>query len=233
MNAPAPSPSPAPAPAPAPSPAPAPAPAATRPEWVPETYFDPAVGIKPEFGTHYAELNTFHQTETQRRAALAARKPEDIKFEVKLPETVKVPDGFEVRIDEKDPRVPVLRDLAIKHGWDQDTVTALVTLDAQQKIEHHTAEMNRIAAEDAKLGANATQRKEAVANWLKGLKDNGTFTAEEYAGVRDFATDAATISAIEKLIAKANGSIPANPDNQPPKPADTPMESRWYQQKAS
>ena len=152
--------------------------AATRPDYIPETYWDgTANSIKPEFGQHYAEVAKFYQTETEKRAALAARKPEDIKFEVKLPDTVKVPEGMELKIDAKDPRVPIIREMALKNGWDQDTVNGLVALDAQQKIQAHAAEMERVKAEDAKLGEKAPDRKAAVGNWLKGLKDSAKLTA--------------------------------------------------------
>jgi hypothetical protein len=211
-----------------------PPPAPVRPEWLPESHWDTAANnIKPEFGTHYAELTTFHKTQTEAQAALAARKPEDIKIEVKLPETVKVPDGLQVQIDEKDPRVPVLRELAIKNNLSQDVIDSLVALDAQQQIAAHAAEQTRIAAADAKLGANAKERKAAVGDWLKGMKDRNEFTAEEYEAVRVYAIDPESVTAIEKIIAKATGNVPGHHPGNPPKPADAPMESRWYQQKAS
>jgi hypothetical protein len=219
-DAPAPSPAPAPAPGVTPSsaPSPAPAPTATRPDYVPETYWDAtANSIKPEFGQHYTEVSKFYQTETEKRAALAARKPEDIKFEIKLPDTVKVPDGFDIKVDEKDPRVPVIREMALKNGWSQDTVNVLVALDARMKIEGHAAETARIEAEDKKLGDNAKPRKEAVGNWLKGLKENGKLTGDEYEAVKIYATDAASVTALEKLMAMAGGSVPGNRNEPPPR----------------
>lgn len=212
--------------------------ASQRPDWLPEDHWDAtAGGMKAEFGAHYQELANFHKTQTEAQAALAARKPEDIKFEVKLPETVKVPDGFEVKIDQNDPRIPVLRDMAVKHGWTQETVDALVALDAQQKIEAHTAEMARVAEEDKKLGDNGTVRKQAVNAWLNGLRDRKEITEDEYTELRTTAAFAAGVTVLEKLIAKSNGSVPGGGGNPPPpKPADLPMEQRWYgaqQQKAS
>lgn len=184
--------------------------------------------MKAEFGTHYSDLAKFHQAETEKQAALAGRKLEDIKIEVKLPETVKVPEGFAIKVDENDPRVPVIRDMAIKNGWPQETVDALVALDATQKIEAHNAEIARIGEEDKKLGANAADRKTAVATWLKGLKDNQTLTADEYEGMRVYATDAATVTALEKIIAKANGNLPANIGNAPPSTAPKSTAERMY-----
>lgn len=214
----------------APSAAPAAAPAPVlRPEWLPEAHWDTAAStIKPEFGQHYSEVATFHKTETERQAALAARKPEDIKFEIKLPEAVKVPDGMDLRINESDPRVPVIREMALKRGWDQDTVNELVALDAQQQIAAHAAEQTRIAAADAKLGANANERKAAVGNWLKGMKDRNELSGEEYEAVRVYATDAETVTALEKIMAKASGSVPGHQPGNPPPPAQVPQAERWY-----
>ena len=212
----------------------APPPAVSRPEWLPEAHWDPAANsIKPDFGTHYAEVSAFHKAQTEAQAALAARKPEDIKIEVKLPDTIKVPDGLQVQINEKDPRVPVLRELALKNNLSQDVINSLVALDAQQQIAAHTAEQTRIAAEYAKLGANAKDRKTAVDNWLKGMKDRSEITADEYEAVKVYAIDAAAVTALEKIITKATGNVPGHTPGNPPKPADAPMESRWYQQKAS
>jgi hypothetical protein len=191
---------------------------------VSESFWDATTNsVKPEFWNHYSEMVNAHA----QRTALTTRNPDDIKFEVKLPETVKVPEGFQVKIDDKDPRVPVIRQLAVKHGLSQDAVNELVALDAQQRIEAHTAEMARIATEDAKLGAKAGERKQAVGNWLKGLKDSNVLTSDEYEAVRIYADDAASVTALEKIIAKANGSVPAGGDPAPPKPTES-LTERWY-----
>ena len=194
--------------------------AAARPEWLPEAHWDPAAStIKPEFGAHYAEVTAFHKAETEKAAALAARKPEDIKFEIKLPDTIKVPDGMDLKINDNDPRVPVLRQLAVQHGLSQDVVNSLVALDAQMQIEGHAAEQARIAAEDQKLGATAKDRKAAVGNWLKGMKDRNELSADEFEAVKAYAIDAAAVTALEKSLAKAAGAVPGH---QPPPPAPTP-----------
>ena len=206
------------------------APAApTRPEWVPESYFDPQVGIKPEFGTHYAEVANFHKTHTEQQAALAARKPEDIKFELKLPEGVKAPEGVELKINPDDPRIPILRDLALKNGWTQDQVNDLVALDAQQVIASHAAEQTRLTAEKQKLGANADDRIKAVASAVKTLPG---ISADELAEVQILTATASGVSFLERLLAKANGAVPGAGGHQPQTPA-TPatVEQRWYGQK--
>lgn len=206
-----------------------------RPDWLPESYFDPATGIKSEFGQHYAEIATAHKTHTETQAALAARKPEDIKIELKLPDTVKVPEGLDVKINPDDPRVPVLRELALKNGWTQDQVNDLVALDAQQVIASHAAEATRLAGEKQKLGANADDRIKAAASWVKSLPG---VSADELGEIQILTATASGVSLLEKLMAKANGAVPGASGNppSPPKPAEVPIEQRWYgsaQQKVS
>lgn len=203
--------------------------AATRPDWLPESYFDPATGIKPEFGAHYAEIATAQKTFTEQQAALAARKPEDIKFELKLPETVKLPEGVELKVNPDDPRIPILRDLALKNNWTQDQVDALVALDAQQVIASHTAEAARLTAEKSKLGANADDRIKAVASAVKTLPG---ISADELAEVQVLTATASGVSFLERLLAKANGAVPGAGGHQPQTPS-TPatVEQRWYGQK--
>jgi len=198
--------------APAGGAAPAPAAAPTRPEWLPEAHWDAASGIKPEFGAHYTEIANAHKTFTEQQAALAARKPEDIKIEVKLPDTVKVPDGMNLKIDEKDPRVAALRTMALKNGWTQDHVNELVAFDAQQQIAGHTAEQARIGDEMKKLGANADDRLKAVSTWAKGI----TTDPAELGEIKILTATAAGVSLLERLMQKSNGSVPGAQNNPPP-----------------
>lgn len=204
--------------------------APARPDFLPETYWDPQGGIKPEFGPHYTEVAAFHKTETEKQAALKARKPDDIKLELKLPDTVKVPEGMSIKIDDKDPRIPVIRQLALDHGLDQEVVNKLVALDAQQKIEAHNAEVARVVAEDAKLGANGKTRKDAISSWIGTLG----MTADEAAELRLTGTTAAGVIALEKVMAKVNGTIPgAQPPAPPPPPAPKTLAEKMWPQMAA
>lgn len=225
-------PSPVPTPAPDPNPAPPPAPvAATRPDWLPEPHWDGEKGaIKPEFGAHYSELTAMQKADADRKAALP-KTADEYKIEVKLPEDVNVPDGFQVKIDDKDPRVPLVRALAYEQGWSQDTLNAVVALDARMKIAEHAAEQTRVATEDAKLGAKAPERKAAVTTWLKGMAEAKAITAAELDAGLAYATDAASVTLFEKLMAKAAGTVPGNTPAPPPTPAPATIEQRWFGQK--
>jgi hypothetical protein len=207
-SAPAPAAAPAAAPAPAPA-APAPAPsvppsepaaaAATsiRPTWLPETHWDP-------------KLNAINlgalQKDFETKAALAARKPEDIKFAPKLPDDFKPPEGMKVKFgDERDLRVPVLRDIALRHGLPQEAVDEMLIADARFQIAQIQAEGERLANEDKKLGPNHQARKDAVLNWLKAAGLEPDEAVALAMGVRS----AHGVTALEKLMARQIGAVPS------------------------
>jgi hypothetical protein len=103
---------------------------------------------------------------------------------------VKVPDGMDIKINENDPRVPAI--LASWRARPQPGRCQFAGRARRAAADRaHAAEQARIAAEDAKLGANAKDRKAAVGNWLKGMKDRNEISGEEYEAVKIYATDAA------------------------------------------
>jgi hypothetical protein len=211
--------------------------AATRPEFLPEQFWDDKAGaIKTdEFAKHYGEVTANAQKLSERMAAVPPN-PEGYKVELKLPEGTKIPEG--IKFDPaKDPRTPVLLKVAHELGWTNNDVNRLVTLDAEFALANHAAEQARIGEENKKLGDNANARVAAVTNWVKGLAEKGDLTADELTEIRMTATTAAGVTALEKLMAKATGGIPGHVPNTDPKPAPTTIEQRWYgsnsQQKAS
>jgi hypothetical protein len=200
----------------------APPPSAEKPSWLPDSYWSPQ--------SNSVNLDAF-KSEFETRAALAARKGDDIKFEVKLPPEVKLPDGYDVRITKDDPRIPMVREIAIKNGLPQEVVNDLVNMDARLKVQSWMAETERIKAEDAKLGENAQARKDAVTNWLKGLVDKKVFSQDEFDAVVAGSRGAAFVTALEKIIGKLAGNVPGNQPGAPavePKPPEKTLAQRWY-----
>src|SRR5262245_42698711 len=124
----------------------------TMPAGLPEQYWDAQTGqVKmPELVKAYGEAAAFKADHDARLAALPA-KPEDYKMEGKLPDGFLVPAGFEPRVDEKDPRIPALRELAHKQGWSQETVSALIGMDLQAQVAMQVEADKAIASEMAKL----------------------------------------------------------------------------------
>jgi hypothetical protein len=167
------------------------------------------------------------------QAALAARKPEDIKLEVKLPDTVKVPEGMKVKVDPKDPRVPLIRRSRSRTAGPR-TGQPTRRLDAQQKIEAHNAEV-------ARVGRGRQEARRQRQGPQGGRRRMGRHARHERRRTQrnpHDATTAAGVTALEKLMAKVNGSVPGTggAPPQPQKPAEVPMADRWYggtQQKVS
>lgn len=202
---------------------------ASKPDFLPDTYWDAKAGgiNTEEFGKHYGELTAAQKALADRQAAVP-QNPDAYKPEIKLPADLKVPDGMNLKIDDKDPRLAQLRAVAHQRGWTQDDFNAAVTLDAQLKIEAHNAEVERVAAENKKLGANADTRKAAAANWAKGLRERNDISPEEYDELLLTATSAAGVTLIEKLMAKSSGSVPGHqPERPSTPPPKTAAEGIW------
>lgn len=235
-------------PNPSPNPAPPAAPPAgpgsgsppvlsSPPEGLPAQFWDQQTGQVnlPEFVKSYGEVSAFKTQHDQRIAALP-KDPKDYKIELKLPDGVKVPDGAEFKIDDKDPRLPAVRAFAHKHQLSQDTVNELISLHAQMEIEAYAAGEAELQAEMKKLGSNGPARTQAAETFLKA-----NLGKDEYEALRPVIGNAVAFAAVEKLIARAtsqsvpanlNGGTPPNPPQAKKRPADVFYGSE-RQQKAS
>lgn len=168
------------------------------------------------------------------RIAALPQKPEDYKVEWKAPEGFKAPEGMkaeDIKIDEKDARIPALRAFAHEHKLSQDQVNGLVALHIQAQMAEYAAADAELQAEMKKLGENGKTRVEAANAFLKQH-----LTAEEHAAVRLFIGNSTAFTGLEKIIAKAlTQSVPPNAGgnpNPPPKPV-VRLADRLYGQKAS
>lgn len=197
------------------------------PDGLPPQFWDSQAGQvnTPELVKAYGEIATFKAQHEERLAALP-KDPKDYKLEIKLPDTVKLPEGFKPEIDEKDPRVPAVRAFAHKYQLPQDALNELVALDAQMQVEEFVANEAAIQAEMKKLGENGKARVGAIESFLKA-----NVAKDEYEALRPVIGNALAVQAIEKLIAKAvTQQVPGNRLNgdQPLKPSEVPIEKRWY-----
>jgi hypothetical protein len=154
---------------------------------LPESFFDPATGIKPEFGQQYRDLVAFKATEDSRKLTLP-QKLED--YTLSLPKDFKAPEGIEFVPDEKDPLLPQARAFAQKNGLTVDAFHELMGMHAAGQIGQQQNIAAAKAAEVTKLGVNGTARKTAVDTWLVAQvgEDFGkemskfTFTAKQVEG---------------------------------------------------
>lgn len=202
------------------------------PEGLPETFWDAdARSVKlPDLIQSYSEAAAV-KAERETYLASLPKEAKDYKIELKLPEGFKPPEGVELKIDDKDGRIPPLREFAKKHQLSQDALNDLIWLDAQNQLEMMKREDDALQAEFAKLGENGKTRKDAADAYLKANLSN-----DEYEALKPYVTSAVAFGAIEKLITKATAQrVP--PGNEPPRQEQKPtprVADRFYgQQKAS
>ena len=169
--------------------------APTKPEYLPEAFWDATSGIKhKEFGEHYSQLATRLAAEDVRRNTLP-KTPEDVKLD--LPKDFKLPEGLDFKLDSTKPEFNKFREIAIKRGLDADTVTDLMGVYAETVVGSEASYRAAQKAELDKLGANATARVTALDTFFTGLL--GTEDAKH---IRAGMYSAGVVTALEKLAAK-------------------------------
>jgi hypothetical protein len=178
--------------------------AASRPEGIPDSYWDadknslkvdPAALAKDL--KERDELKTFKAAEDV-KAASRPQKPDDYKLD--LPADFKPPAGVEYKLDTNNPALAQLRAVAHKHGMTQDAVSELLGVYAGNEVGTQAAIATARAAEIAKLGATAPARVDSVINWLTGMDaspDKGD--AKALAGML---VTARHVEAFERIINK-------------------------------
>jgi hypothetical protein len=212
---------------------------AVMPEGLPAQFWDDKSGA-PKMADFVASYNELAKVKGEHDARVASlpTKAEDYKLDVKLPQDFKLPDGLDIKdlkVDDNDPRVGPLRELALKHQLPQEVVDELIALDAQTQIAAFTKHDELLQAEMKKLGENGKARVSAMESFLQKQ-----VSPAQYEAMRPFIGDAEAFAGLEALITKITSQTNV-PGAQPPqanKPATLPVEARWYggagtQQKAS
>lgn len=171
----------------------------TRPEWLGESYWDAEKGtIKfDEFGKHYGEVFATYKAHTDRLASYP-QKIEDLKIE--LPEGLNLPEGY--ALDDSNPAYAEARKLVFENKIDPAVASQMIGLHVKERLAEVQKINERIAEENAKLGANAAARVGAVTDALKGV------VGEEHASaLMSGIYTAAQVEALEKIVLKlANGN---------------------------
>ena len=172
-----------------------PATAPTRPDWLPEKFFDATKGPNlDEFGKHYAEVATRDAAEQVRRLALP-QKPEDVKIE--LPKEFQLPQGVEFKFDATKPEFSKLQAAAVKHGLSSEAVSDLVGVYAETLVGSEATLNAAKQAEIGKLGANGPARVTALGTFFDGLLGE-----TEGKQMKQMLVTAGIVQAAEKLVAK-------------------------------
>lgn len=141
--------------------------APSRPDWLPETFFDPQKGPKwDDFGKHFGEVVTRDAAEQSRRLALP-QKPEEYK--VGTTAAFKPPEGIEFKIDEADPLWSQARSWAHKYGLTQDAFNEGIDLFAGARVGDAATTKAAYTAEIAKLGATGPARVTELERFYTGF----------------------------------------------------------------
>ncbi len=141
----------------------------TRPEWLPESYFDAEKSaIKlDDFGKHYGELATASKAEAERIAAYPA-KVEDLKFT--LPADLKLPEGM--TLDDKNPQYQAFRNFVFDKKIDPAVGSEMLGMYVRQQVADVDAINKRVDEELGKLGVNGPARITALRTFFDGLVGN-------------------------------------------------------------
>jgi len=205
---------------PPPPPPPPPGPG-ERPDWCPEKFFDADTGPRTEIGFKaFTELeNKLRAGKDTLKAELDAERAAGVpeKYELAIPEDVKIPDDIEMTLNAEDPLVDWFFGFAKEQGLTQDQVN--LAIGEYVKIE--LAAMPNMTDEIGKLGDYGQDRLLKVQNWLGKTLDEA-----EMKSIAPILTSADSIAAVEKLM-KASG--PGSFSGDPPGDALTLEELRSMQ----
>jgi hypothetical protein len=205
---PAPSPEPAPesapeptpelAPAPAPEPAPEPnAATLVRPEGLPDEFWDDATGVKA--GDVWSALRDLRVEQEARAADLPA---EGEGYDLALPADLQLPEGTEVVIDKDDPLWADFQKIAREAGVPKGKFAEFVGAMAKYQAAAQAADVETYTAEMAKLGENATVRRDSASNWLKA-----NLAANKAEALGGALISADGIAALEDIIKLKSGPV--------------------------
>lgn len=170
---PTPTPTPEPSPTPAPEPTPAPNPqTATKPDGLPDKYWDATAGLRTK---EVGETLSAFEAEQARIAETFKDfpdKPEEAgKFyqlpENLLPEGVTLPEGIEFKPNEQllAGALPILH----KHKAAPELFHDLTRAFNAYELAQYQNAQTEFAEDNKKLGANGSQRRQALATGLKGM----------------------------------------------------------------
>jgi hypothetical protein len=136
-----------------------------RPGYVPEAFWDAEAGSvrETEFGQHLTDLAALKDAADARAAAIPA---EATGYKLELPETVKLPEGAALNLE--DPLFVAAQSKAHELGLTQAEFSKLAGLVVQGQIQERQQLADFRKTERAKLGSNSVARVEAVETALKG-----------------------------------------------------------------
>jgi hypothetical protein len=104
------------------------------------------------------------QAQDDLRKATVPTTPDDYKLE--LSPSAKLPGEVEYKFNAGDPSLVALRNWAHAKGFDQSTLSEMLTIYATHEAQQNAVLAARAREEVAKAGVNAPQRVDAVGKWI-------------------------------------------------------------------
>lgn len=184
--------------------------APSRPEGLPEQYWDETAGLKVEdlvgdFTKAQTELEALRgeKAEWDIRAGGVPETPEG--YTATLPEGLEVPEGMTVEIDENDPLLGAARTAAHAAGITQEQFQGIVGAYVQNRVEELKALKGLSDAERSKLGEKAQDRIDNVKRALKSRVGE-----EGLNELMSMAVTARQVEFLERLIRHSGAPQPTN-----------------------
>lgn len=176
--------------------------APTRPDWVPDAFWDAKDGVKGgDLRKQFDDLTAFKAEQDVRRATV----PADANgYKLELPADHKLPDGVEgIEWDEKDPLMAQARAFAHAAGIDQAGFSQLLGMYATAKTADLGAFEARKTEALAALGTKSAERVTNVNTWL-----DAKFKGPKAAALKAMLVAAPSVEAFEDIIKMTAGGGP-------------------------
>lgn len=167
--------------------------AATRPDWLPENFWDGKTNAPNIEALAKAFKDTKSDYDRLKAAgsSKAPAKPEDYTFELKDIDHVKAPSS-------DDPGLQLWRGIAHKHGLTQAQAQGIAAEMMAGAVEFVPQPLN-LEAERESLGKNGQAMIDGVYHWAQGLKTRGILNDGEEAELLDLGKSAKGIRVLAKL----------------------------------
>jgi hypothetical protein len=210
---------------------------ATRPDYIPETYWDAEKGTAKldEFGKAFGELSQF-KADTDAKLAGVPEKVEGYTVPESLidEEVAKlVPPGQDITLDEKSPLLSFAREFAHANKLNNEQFGKMVQGYIKHQILEEKAFGDARAAEREKLGSNAAQREKAIGDFLVGMvgKDDAQNILSSVFSAKQFEA----FERLQKKVSDQGNVVPfhqkRDEENNPP--AAKPLAERMWPNMAS
>lgn len=157
----------------------------------------------------HGNLSKF-KTESETRLANRPESPE--KYEIRVPESVKLPEGTTFEFDKDSPLMKIARQVAFDSGRGQEgfdeMVSEYINHEITRAAQEETLLQETYQAELAKLGEKGKDRIEAVNSFMKS-----NLTDKQFEAIKSIATTAEGIRAVETLMSLSKDSTPKRDEN--------------------